>query len=796
MAVELANAYVTIVPSLKGATGQIEKELGGIDPTRPGQTIGKGLGDSVGASLNLQAVSAKFTSVGKDIVGVGSKLTKGITAPAVGAGLAVGGVVAAFGWGRLKSVDSAQAQLRGLGYSTDDVARISDNLVGALEGGMLTMGEATSAAAAGMAAGVQEGKELTRYIQLLDASVAGSTGTFDEMNQIFARVQGEGALLRNEFDMLNQRMPGFSSAVQEAMGVTQEEMNAMLTNGEVTTADFLNIMDDFAGDMATEYAKSWEGMVQNTKAYIGIIGEQLLGGVFEQSKGSIEEFLGYLQSDDVQAWAAQTGAQIGEAFSNVIGFVKDAIGWWSGLSPEMQKTVGTLGAIAIAAGPTLIVIGKISMGIGAIIGVAAKMIPIIKGATLAFKAFGLAMAANPIGLIITLVGALVGALVYFFSKTETGKKIWEGFVGFLTDSWTWIKEAFTLGWQQLSAIFSSVVEAFSTGWDQIVGFFTGVVEAFKLGWQQITGFFQSAVEAFGVGWGQIESVFAGIPGFFTGLWENVKSIFSSVVQWVVDLFMNWTVYGLIIKHWDEIGAFFKFAWEAIKVVFGNAVQWVTSKVTGFLNGVRSAWSAGWSAVSSFFSNIWGRIVSAAGSFFGSVRSTFTSVINFVRDIPGRIVGFFSNLGGRLLASGRSLIQGFLDGIMAGFEKAKSFVSDGLGRIRDLFPFSPAKEGPFSGRGWVLYSGLSLGQTFTAAIADSISDGRDQIADEMDGIEDEFDRIEAYANGTEFSLRRAEPDLPDRDGTGRRPIEAPITVNASDPRVAARQVAEHLRGGSL
>ena len=47
--------------------------------------------------------------------------------------------------------------------------------------------------------------------------------------------------------------------------------------------------------------------------------------------------------------------------------------------------------------------------------------------------------------------------------------------------------------------------------------------------------------------------------------------------------------------------------------------------------------------------------------------------------------------------------------MSAFGAVKDAVSGGLSKIRNLFPFSPAKEGPFSGRGWVLYSGLSIGQ---------------------------------------------------------------------------------------
>src|SRR5699024_6822430 len=134
-------------------------------------------------------------------------------------------------------------------------------------------------------------------------TVAGSTGTFQEMEQIFGRIVDQGNMTRNEFDMIAQRMPGFSKAVQENMEISSDEMYEMLRNGEITTDQFLDIMEDFSGDMATEYAKSWDGMVLNTKAYIGIIGESLLGGVFQESKEAIADFIKVLSSDEMIAWA-------------------------------------------------------------------------------------------------------------------------------------------------------------------------------------------------------------------------------------------------------------------------------------------------------------------------------------------------------------------------------------------------------------------------------------------------------------------------------------------------------------
>lgn len=57
--------------------------------------------------------------------------------------------------------------------------------------------------------------------------------------------------------------------------------------------------------------------------------------------------------------------------------------------------------------------------------------------TAASKAFGFlnkTMRANPIGAVITIIGLLVGALIWFFTETEIGRKI-------IQTAWAWIKDA-------------------------------------------------------------------------------------------------------------------------------------------------------------------------------------------------------------------------------------------------------------------------------------------------------------------------------------------------------------------
>src|SRR5699024_11403249 len=115
----------------------------------------------------------------------------------------------------------------------------------------------------------------------------------------------------------------------------------MVTNGEVGTEEFLNVMEDFAGGMSEAYAETWGGLKDNVIAYIGIIGEALLEGLFEDGKKGMAEFLDFLRnSDGLKEWATETGEKLRVAFNKIVEVIKDVIQWWSGLSDGAKKFIG------------------------------------------------------------------------------------------------------------------------------------------------------------------------------------------------------------------------------------------------------------------------------------------------------------------------------------------------------------------------------------------------------------------------------------------------------------------------
>ena len=123
--------------------------------------------------------------------------------------------------------------------------------------------------------------------------------------------------------------------------------------------------------------------------------------------------------------------------------------------------------------------------------------------------WNIALTANPIGLIVAAIAAVVAGLVLFFTKTELGRKIWEGFTEYLKIAWEAIKIAFRVAWDVIKTVWDGMVAGAQAVWDGVKEKFTGIVDFVK-----------------------------GLPGAIakaaTGLWDGLKSGLVAVLNWIGD----------------------------------------------------------------------------------------------------------------------------------------------------------------------------------------------------------------------------------------------------------------------
>ncbi|MFF5980846.1 hypothetical protein ACFY78_18575 [Streptomyces olindensis] len=153
--------------------------------------------------------------------------------------------------------------------------------------------------------------------------------------------------------------------------------------------------------------------------------------------------------------------------------------------------------------------------------------------------------------------------------------------------------------------------------------------------------------------------------------------------------------------------------------FGQAKDWAIRKALELV-----AWMMGLPRrVGSAIAGLAGTLRTAASNAFQRFRDAAAqkalSFVSLVRGLPGRAKSALGNVAGALASSGRSLIRGFIDGIKSMIGDVKGAAGSVVSAARNYFPFSPAKEGPFSGRGYTLHSGRALATDFGRGITDQL-----------------------------------------------------------------------------
>lgn len=175
--------------------------------------------------------------------------------------------------------------------------------------------------------------------------------------------------------------------------------------------------------------------------------------------------------------------------------------------------------------------------------------------------------------------------------------------------------------------------------------------------------------------------------FVTNLSNWIQQLPSQIWTWLTQTIQNVQAWGsqMMAQAGDAGSQFLTGLGQWLQSLPGRIWQWLT----GAISSVR-AWGGQMGAGAR----------NAGNQFLQGITGTLQS-------LPGRIQSLFSNAGSWLLSSGRSIMDGLAQGIRNGISAAVDAASNAMEAISKLFPHSPAKEGPFSGHGWTLYSGQSI-----------------------------------------------------------------------------------------
>lgn len=214
------------------------------------------------------------------------------------------------------------------------------------------------------------------------------------------------------------------------------------------------------------------------------------------------------------------------------------------------------------------------------------------------------MNANPIGLIILAITALVAGFMILWNNCEGFRNFWIGLWEIIKTAAQAVADWFKTAWSATLDWFKEAVakikEFFSAAWEGIKNVFNDSIigNYFKAIWETIKKIFSVVKAVFTGNWSDAWEGIKGIVNtwadFFSGVWDKIKTVFSVIGGWFSQKFTE--AKDNIVNAFSNIKEKFGEIWEKIKAAFNFSEMLDIGKnlLTGLWNGINDkvAWLKG------------------------------------------------------------------------------------------------------------------------------------------------------------------------------------------------------------
>ena len=619
---------------------------------------------------------------------------------------------------------SMQKLAKDTNANTEDTLKLSTTFIGLGDTAKKAVGKTEALVKANQAFG-GTGENLKGVVQAYGQMSAAGKVTAENIGQLTDNNTALGSSLKDTIMKMNpslQQYGSFNEAVSEgavSMGMLDKAMEKMANGSGGGVKTIGDAWDSFNETMSI-------ALVPTLNALTPIISDLIdqMSDWGESAGKSVSNVVKYFQDlfQKLQENAAtlaflEAWDNIKSAFDSIVSIIANVINSFLGINKETTKNATSIDnvakSIAVFAGKFSEVTKKIADFLKkisesksamdnikvALVALASAFVAlkVINGIIKAFEiynnivrigtaiqgAFNAIMAINPFVALGIAIAAIVAGLVYFFTQTKTGKKIWADFVDFLKSAWDGIVSFFSGMGQWFSDIWNGAVDGAKGIWQGLVDWFSGIVQGIQNIWNGITTFFTNLWTTVVTG---IQTAWAGVTGFFTGLWDGIVNVVTTVFTTIASLVTNaynWfvTTFQPLISFFQSIfglvGSVINLAFQLILAIIRGAYQLVVNVwkgISGFFGGIFNAVS---SVVSTVFSAIGGFAVSAWNVLVGvwnAVAGFFGGIFNAVRGIVSSVfsaIGSFASSSWGVVQSIWSAVSGFFSGI---FNSVRSVVS--------------------------------------------------------------------------------------------------------------------------
>ena len=167
---------------------------------------------------------------------------------------------------------------KGLGV---DSAKALESSSKSVLGTMYGMDEAAKLGSQFAASGVDVGDSMFYALRGV-AGVSAMTGSeFPEIGRIFATIAGNGRLMGDQLNQFGARGLNVAAVIGKEMGVSEEAVRKMVSQGKINFADFSMAMYEAFGEHATNASGLFSGAVAHAKAALARIGGDFAPSMFD-----------------------------------------------------------------------------------------------------------------------------------------------------------------------------------------------------------------------------------------------------------------------------------------------------------------------------------------------------------------------------------------------------------------------------------------------------------------------------------------------------------------------------------
>lgn len=221
--------------------------------------------------------------------------------------------------------------------------------------------------------------------------------------------------------------------------------------------------------------------------------------------------------------------------------------------------------------------------------------------TAAQWALNVAMTANPIGIVIVAIGALVGEFIVLWNKSE-------GFRNFWINLWEKVKAIVTSAWEGIKAGFEKIKNGISAVKEKVSTMWNGVKE-------------------------KTSELWGGVKNAVSEKLNNIKSAYDA---------HGGGLKGATFAAIEGVKEYYRTGYDAINQLTGGKLGEVVNKVSEKMEAVKGKFSEAFgnvkNTVMTIFENIKNGITEKISAAVNKVKEIFGSIAEKVSDVWGKIKG--------------------------------------------------------------------------------------------------------------------------------------------------------------